>query len=159
TNIFNLYVNNGSLYVLKESIANQGTSATDHSFLRSDDHGQTFVPMDAALEECNGGFCEHLSPTQAMFVGRSIIVNAGGPENLQITRDNGATWSSLLGSMHRLLCMSQALEIVSDRVILGGDCVEMGFLQKGLLRLDTGNWVQPPTNVVYPDLQVRNILS
>ncbi len=30
--IFNLYVHNGSLYVLKESIANQGTSATDHSF-------------------------------------------------------------------------------------------------------------------------------
>jgi hypothetical protein len=158
-NIFNLYVNNGSLYVLKESVANEGTSATDHSFLRSDDHGQTFVPIDDSLEECNSGYCEHLSPTQAMFVGRSIIVNAGGPGNLQITRDSGASWTSLLGSMHRLLCMSQALEIVGDRVIVGGDCLETGFLQQGFLRFDARAWAQPPANVVYPDLQVRSVLS
>ncbi len=43
--ITNLYVHNNALYVLKRSEETRGTQATDHSFLKSEDRGATFIRL------------------------------------------------------------------------------------------------------------------
>ena len=157
-NIFNLYVHGGALYVLKESVANQGTTATDHAFLRSDDHGATFVPLDNPLQECLGGFCEYLAATEAMFVDGSILINAGGA-NLLVTNDGGASWTPLIGSLHRTTCSPQPFELIVSRVVVGGDCLDTPYLQSGLVRPDLLEWAQSPTDVATPELQNRTVLT
>jgi hypothetical protein len=154
-NIFNLYVNNGSLYVLKESIATQGGPATDHSFLRSDDHGATFVPLDSQLQECIQDSCEFLAPTQAIFKNGLIFVNAGAGGNLFVTANNGASWTALMGSFHRMLADWQALELINNRMLVGGASFEEGYLQGGALRPDFLGWKQLPSDVVAPNLANR----
>jgi hypothetical protein len=46
--LLNLYDHNNALYVLKHFKATLGR-ATNHSFLKSEDRGATFIPMDGAL--------------------------------------------------------------------------------------------------------------
>ena len=157
TNIFRLYVHRGSLYILKESVANQGNAATDHSILRSDDHGSTFVPIDGALQECGSGFCEYLAATEALFVGRSIIINAGY-NSLLITDDNGGSWTSLLGGFHRGLCAAQPFELVGHRMIIGGDCpLESGFIESGIITTDMLGWTMLPKAAGSPDMNDRGV--
>lgn len=157
TNIFRLYVHQGSLYILKESVANQGDAATDHSILRSDDHGSTFVPIDGALQECGSGFCEYLAATEALFVGRSIIMNAGY-NSLLITDDNGGSWTSLLGGFHRGVCAAQPFELVGRRMIIGGDCpLESGFIESGILTTDMLGWTMVPEAAGTPDMNDRGV--
>jgi hypothetical protein len=157
-NIFNLYVHDGSLYVLKESIATQGSSATDHSFLRSDDHGVTFVPLDNGLEECLSGYCEYLSPIEAIVKNGLIFINAGAGENLFVTANNGLSWTPLMGSFHRMIGGYQAFELTSNRMVVGGDSLDDGYLRTGTLNADMLTWDQPPANVAAPDLQGRPTL-
>jgi photosystem II stability/assembly factor-like uncharacterized protein len=159
TNIFRLYVHLGSLYVLKESVANAGTAATDHSILRSDDHGSTFVPIDGALQECGTGFCEYLAATQAMFVGHSLIVNAGF-SNLLITDDNGESWTPLLGGFHRGFCAAEPFEMIGHRMIVGGDCpLENGFIESGILSSNRSGWVESPALADTPNMNLRSVLT
>jgi hypothetical protein len=154
--IYNVYVDNGSLYVLKESMATQGPAA-DHAFLRSDDHGVTFVPLDDALQECIGGLCEFLAPTQAIFKNGVVLTNAGGT-NLFVTANNGASWTPLMGGFHRSLCSPQAFEIVNDRILVGGDCpLDFTYLKSGTLRPNLLAWEQFPSDATTPDLQNRNV--
>ena len=157
-NIYNLYVNNGSLYVLKESIATQGREATDHSFLRSDDHGATFVPMDYGLQECLGDYCEFLAPSQAIFKTGLIFINAGAGNNLFVTANNGSSWTPLLGSFDRKLGNWQAFELMNDRMMVGGEALDQGYLQRGTLRADMLGWKQAPTDATSPSLTNRGPL-
>jgi hypothetical protein len=157
-NIFNLYVHDGSLYVLKQSIATDSGPATDHSFLRSDDHGTTFVPLDNGLEECISGSCEYLAPTEAIFQNGLIFINAGAGENLFVTSDNGSSWTPLMGSFHRMIGDYEAFELIGNRMVLGGDSLDDGYLKRGTLNADMLTWDQPPANVAAPDLQNRPAL-
>jgi hypothetical protein len=95
--ITNLYVHNNVLYVLKHGEQTRTERAIDHSFLRSEDHGQNFIPMDEELEECFGGYCCFLTPTQAVFKDGVIFLNAGGGNHLQATPDHGKNWIVLSG--------------------------------------------------------------
>jgi hypothetical protein len=157
-NIYNLYVNNGLLYVLKESIAAEGESATDHSFLRSDNHGETFVPLDGGLEECNSGFCEFLAPTEALFRNGLIFINAGAGDNLFVTPDNGASWTALLGSFHRKIGNYQSFGLTGNRMIVGGESLDQGYLRSGILRPDMLGWKESPADVSAPSLANRGPL-
>jgi hypothetical protein len=158
TNIFHLYVHQSSLYVLKESVANQGDSATDHSILRSDDHGSTFVPMDGALQECGSGFCEFLSASEALFVGKSMIINAGF-NNLLITDNNGGSWTPLIGGFHRGTCAAQPFELIDHRLVIGGECLDTGFIKSGILSSDMRGWEQPPNACGSPEMNLRGVLT
>lgn len=161
TAITNLYVHNNTLYVLKRSLETPGTRAIDHSFLKSEDHGATFVSMDAALEYCLGGYCSFLSSTQAIFKDNLIFLNAGGGGNLQVTNNNGASWIPLLGTLALYVCSDQPFEIIGNRVLIGGECpLDFAYLRGGTLRPDFLDWASPeqrPTNVITPNLQNRNI--
>jgi hypothetical protein len=159
--ITNLYVHNNTLYVLKRSKETPGTRATDHSFLRSEDHGATFIPMDAALEYCLGGYCPFLSPTEAIFKDNLIFLNAGGAPNLQVSNNNGTSWIPLLGSLAANACYDQSFEIINNRVLVGGECpLDIAYIRGGTLRPDLLGWAsqeQRPTNVVTPNLGNRNV--
>jgi len=161
TTITNLYVHNNTLYVLKLSKETRGTRATDHSFLRSEDRGATFIPMDAALEYCLGGYCSFLSPTEAAFKDNLIFLNAGGAPNLLVSNNNGASWIPLLGSLATNACYYQSFEIIGNRVLIGGECpLDIAYIRGGTLRPDSLGWAsqeQRPTNVVTPNLQNRNV--
>jgi hypothetical protein len=156
--IQNLYVHNNSLYILKRSEETMGSPATDHSFLRSDDHGVTFFPMDGGLEYCFGGYCSFLTPTQAIFKNNLIFLNAGGGVNLLVTNNNGASWFPLLGSLQTQICYFQSFELISNRMLVGGECpLDFAYLRAGTLRPDLLRWTQQPTSVITPDLGNRNI--
>ena len=161
TSITNLYVHNNTLYVLKRSLETRGTRATDHSFLRSEDRGATFIPMDAALEYCLGGYCSFLSPTQAVFKDNLIFLNAGGATNLQVSNNNGASWMPLLGTLAANACYDQSFEIINNRALIGGECpLDTAYLKGGTLRPDLLGWASPeqrPTDVVAPNLGNRNV--
>ena len=159
--ITNLYVHNNTLYVLKYSEETRGTQATHHSFLRSEDRGQTFIPMDAALHYCLGGYCSFLTPTQALFKDNLIFLNAGGGQNLQVSNNNGASWIPLLGTLASYACSEQPFELINTRVLIGGECpLDIAYLRGGTLRPDLLGWASPeqqPTNVITPNLQNRNV--
>ncbi|MEJ7861050.1 MAG: hypothetical protein WKF90_05370 [Pyrinomonadaceae bacterium] len=159
--ITNLYVHNNTLYVLKYSEETRGTQATDHSFLRSEDRGQTFIPMDAALHYCLGGYCSFLTPTQALFKDNLIFLNAGGASNLQVSNNNGASWIPLLGTLASNACTEQPFELINTRVLIGGECpLDIAYLRGGTLRSDLLDWASPeqrPINVITPNLQNRNV--
>lgn len=159
--ITNLYVHNNTLYVLKLSKETQGTRATDHSFLRSDDRGATFIPMDAALEYCLGVYCSFLSPTEAIFKDNLIFINAGGAPNLLVSNNNGASWIPLLGGLASNACYDQSFEIINNRALIGGECpLDVAYLRAGTLRPDLLGWASQehrPSNVAAPNLGNRNV--
>ncbi len=100
--IFNLYVHNNSLYVLKDTVESFGPP-TDHAFFRSDDHGASFVPIDSGLTECLGGYCRYLASYNALFKDDLIFLNAGGGNNLQVSNDNGLSWRPLFGNIEWII--------------------------------------------------------
>ncbi len=159
--ITNLYVHNNTLYVLKYSEETRGTQATDHSFLRSEDRGQTFIPMDSGLEYCLGGYCSFLMPTEAIFKDNLIFLNAGGAPNLQVSNNNGENWIPLLGSLETRACYQQVFEIIENRVLVGGECpLDVAYIRGGTLRSDFLDWASPeqrPRNVITPYLGNRNV--
>jgi hypothetical protein len=159
--IIKLYVHNNALYVLKYSKDTLGR-ADDHSFLKSEDRGATFVPMDGALEYCFRGYCSFLTPTQAIFKDNLIFLNAGAGLNLQVSNNNGASWIPLLGTLEPNVCYQQPFEIIGTRVLVGRECpLDFGYLRGGTLCPDLLDWLSPshrPTSVVTPYLANRNVL-
>jgi hypothetical protein len=159
--ITNLYVHNNVLYVLKYSEVTYGSRATDHSFLKSEDHGATFIPMDGALEDCYAGYCSFLTPTEAIFKDNLIFLNAGAGLNLQVSNNNGASWIPLSGNLKPNVCYHPAFEIIGTRVLVGGECpLDFAYLRGGTLRPDLLDWASPeqrPKAVTTPNLENRNV--
>src|SRR5262245_46012590 len=75
--ILNLYVHNNTLYVLKVGEETMSSPPTEHSFLESTDHGNTFTALDNGLSYCLSGYCAFLTSTVARFVDPLIFLNAG----------------------------------------------------------------------------------
>jgi hypothetical protein len=159
--IQNLYVHNNTLYVLKYSEEVRGKRATDHSFLKSEDRGATFIPMDGALEYCVAGYCSFMMPTQAIFKDNLIFLNAGAGLNLQVSNNNGASWIPLSGNLAPGSCSEPPFEIIGTRVLMGGECpLDFAYLRAGTLRPDLLDWLSPqhrPVDVVAPYLSNRNV--
>ncbi|HUF17897.1 MAG TPA: hypothetical protein VMS12_07630 [Thermoanaerobaculia bacterium] len=151
-----LYLHDGSLYVLKQGEEVQGTAATDHTFLRSDDGGETFVPMDAGLEACYGGYCGFMNSSQAAFEGERIYLNAGG--NFIVSPDAGESWTALVGEMTPAACYDPSFELIGNRVLLGGECpLDQAWIRAGELEDGALRWTSEPESVITPDLENRNI--
>ena len=155
--VINLYVHQNVLYVLKYGEAATNGPATDHTFLKSVDHGATFVPIDNGLEECIGKFCNYLTPTQALFKDDLIYLNAGGGPNLMYSSNGGASWTPLLGSLQAMTCNFQPFELVGTRMLVGGMCLDEAYLKGGILRSDLMGWTQLPTDAGTPPLGLRSV--
>jgi hypothetical protein len=153
--IIKVYVHQGVLYVLKYGQETKGGPATEHSFLKSVDHGSTYIPIDNGLQECLENYCYYLTPTQAQFKDDLIYLNAGGGPNLMFSNNGGASWTSLLGTMQQMTCSSQAFELVATRMLVGGLCLESAYLRGGTLQPDLMSWTQLPANVSTPSLGAR----
>jgi hypothetical protein len=158
--ITNLYVHNNVLYVLKVGEETNSGPATDHSFLKSEDHGQTFIPLDKNLEYCLSGYCMFLTPTRAKFIGSLIFLNAGSGRNLLVSKDQGASWSALSGSLQFYSCSEPAFELIDNRVLMGGECpLDVAYLWGGTLRADLLGWAEGGElkPVSTPPLSNRNV--
>jgi hypothetical protein len=152
--IFNLYVHNNSLYVLKDTVELLGPP-TDHAFFRSDDHGASFVPMDNGLTECLGGYCRYLASYNALFKDDLIFLNAGGGNNLQVSNDNGLSWRPLLGNIEWTIgCQYLSFELIDNKLLTGGDCTESAYINAGILRPGLLSWQRQPTTVSMPGFQL-----
>lgn len=163
--ITNLYVRNNVLYVLKHGEQTRTERAIDHSFLRTEDQGQSFIPMDEELEDCHGGYCSFLTPTQAVFKDGLIFLNAGGGRNLQVTPDQGKSWIALSGSLEAQVCSDPAIEIISEgadrRALIGGECpLDFAYLEHGTLRQDMLGWATngEPRRIEIPEFGNRNVM-
>jgi hypothetical protein len=158
--ITNLYVHNNVLYVLKVGEWTSSGPAVEHSFLKSEDRGNTFTPLDKDLESCLGASCGFLTPTHAEFVGSLIFLNAGSGRNLLVSKDQGASWLALSGSLQPYSCSEPAFELIDNRVLMGGECpLDFAYLWGGTLRQDFMGWaaggeLKP---VSTPPLSNRNV--
>lgn len=155
--INNLYVHEGALYVLKDGEASSGPG-NDHTFLRSDDGGVTFTPLDRQFETCVSGICQFMSPSEASFRGRDIILAAGG--NVVASEDGGSNWKALIGFVEPAACYDPSFAWVDRRILVGGECpLDTAYIRAGTLlpgRLDwDGNG--EPRPVITPDLENRNV--
>ncbi len=156
-NIFNIYVHNNSLYLLKDTVSAEGVP-TDHGFLRSDDHGASFVPMDNGLVDCLGTSCSYLTSFHALFKDNLIFLNAGQGNNLQVSNDNGMTWIPLIGTIQKYIgCGDQSFGLVENRMLIGGTCLETGYIKSGLLRPNLTGWYRRPTDSLTPNLNPNGI--
>lgn len=155
--LINVYVHENILYVLKYGEDTVGGPATDHTFLKSADHGATFVPIDNGLEECIGKFCYYLTPTEAIFRDNLIYLNAGGGHNIMLSNNGGASWTPLLGTIQQYLCYPQPMALLGNRMLIGGICLDTPYLNGGTLRSDLMGWTDLPTAVNFPALGLRAV--
>ncbi len=143
-NFYNLYVRNNVLYILKDGGDPRSNTLEAHSFLKSTDHGETFVPLDEGLKWCFQQWCGYLYATEAFFSDNLIFLAAGGGNNFFVTQDEGKNWKLLQGFAEPASC-SCAFEMIGSKVLFGGECpLDFAFLKVRTLRPDmldwTGSW-------------------
>jgi hypothetical protein len=158
--IVNLYFHNNTLYVLRAPGYITSCPSTDHSFLRSSDHGNSFIALDNGLSWQFGDHCTFLLPTVARFVDSLIFLNAGSGKNLLVTKDQGASWFALSGSIEPQFCSEPAFELIDNRIVLGGECpLDFAYILGGTLQPDLLSWAPQGElkPVSTPALDNRNI--
>lgn len=159
--ILNLQVHNNVLYVLKAGTEIKTNAIEEHTFLKSTDRGQTFIPLDEKLKKCWGDYCEYLYATHVFFRNDLMFLAAGGGNNLFVTRDEGKNWTILYGAMDRIVCYDAAIEIVGRKVLFGGECpLDFAYLLVGTLREDMLGWADggTPRQVMgLNEMQNRNV--
>ena len=160
--ILNLYVHQNVLYVLKVGGDPRSNTLDAHSFLKSTDHGQTFIPLDEALKWCyNGEFCQYMYVSQIFFRNNLIFITSGGGPNFYVSNDEGKSWKVLLGYSEPAVCSGIAVEIIGRKVLLGGECpLDFAFLKVGTLREDMLGWADggyPHDVMDVKELQNRNV--
>jgi hypothetical protein len=155
--ILDLAVGDGALWVGKETEEVTGR-ASDHSFLRSTDGGTTFAPVDAALENCFGGFCRFMPVSQIKLHEGRIYATAGG--NVVVTSDGGASWTALVGFLEPQACYDPTIELAGDRLLIGGECpLDVAYIRHGTLSGEGTGFVPggEPRDALTPVLENRNV--
>ena len=160
--ILNLYVHKNVLYVLKVGGDPRSNTLEAHSFLKSTDHGQTFIPLDEALSWCfKDEFCQYMHVSQAFFKDDLIFITSGGGNNFYVSRDEGKSWIVLLGFSQPAACTDVTFEIIGRKVLLGGECpLDFAYLRVGTLREDMMAWADggfPREVMGLKELQNRNV--
>jgi hypothetical protein len=159
--IFDLLVHNNKLFVLKHSQAVLSNQPTEHSVLKSEDRGATFVPADNGLKYCRSdGYCLFLEATQALSKNNLIFFNAG--IGVQVSSNEAASWIPLTGGLVWAGCGQSVFEIVNTRLFTGGECpLDVAYLRGISLRPDLLAVLPPeqqPSPIVVPSLDNRNVM-
>lgn len=153
--IRNLVIHDGALYVLKATAEAVGGPSTDRGLLRTVDGGATFEPLDDGLEECLGGYCSYLSPSEAAFDGDTLFSNAGG--NF-LARSGSGPWVALVGSLQQQACYDPSFAVNGTSVLIGGECpLDTAYVRRARLREGMLEWEQPPADAITPSLGNRNV--
>lgn len=160
--ILNLYVHQNVLYVLKVGGDPRSNTLDAHSFLKSTDHGQTFIPLDERLQWCyQGEDCQYMHVSQVFFRDNLTFVTSGGGSNFYVSKDEGKSWIVLLGFPEPAVCGDVAVEIIGRKVLLGGECpLDFAYLAVGTLREDMLGWADggfPRQVMGWKELQNRNV--
>jgi hypothetical protein len=159
--ILNLYVHQNVLYVLKVGGDPRSNTLEAHSFLKSNDHGQTFIPLDESLQWCFQGYCEYMHVTTVFFRDNLMFVTSGGGNNFYVSKDEGKSWIVLMGFPEPASCSDVAVEIIGRKVLFGGECpLDFAYLGVGTLREDMLGWADggSPRQVMgWKELQNRNV--
>ncbi|HEU4933130.1 MAG TPA: hypothetical protein VFT48_13700 [Pyrinomonadaceae bacterium] len=160
--ILNLYVHQNVLYVLKVGGDPRSNTLEAHSFLKSTDHGQTFIPLDEGLKWClEGEFCQYMHVSQALFRNNLIFITSGGGNNFYVSNDEGKSWKVLMGFSEPASCSDVAVEIIGRKVLMGGECpLDFAYLRVGTLREDMLGWADggfPREVMGLKELSNRNV--
>ena len=152
-------VNEGALYVAKGT-GNEAATSSEHTLVKSIDHGATFTSLDAALLDCSLEPCGYLVPTRIAFGPDHIYVNAGG--NVLVSDDDGASWQQLYGLQSNGKPAAQVCPVKFERsgtsMFLGGECpLDVGWISRGTLTADLLAWDEEPRAVTAPELENRNV--
>jgi hypothetical protein len=159
--ILNLYVHENVLYVLKVGGDPRSNTLEAHSFLKSTDHGQTFIPLDEALQWCYQDYCEYMLTTHVFFREKLIFLASGGGNNFYVSKDQGKNWIVLFGFPEPAVCSEAAIEMIGRKVLFGGECpLDFAYLRVGTLREDMLGWAEDgfPRQVMgLQELENRNV--
>jgi len=159
--ILNLYVHQNVLYVLKLGGDPRSNTLEAHSFLKSTDHGQTFIPLDESLQWCFQDYCEYMPVSKVFFRDNLIFVTSGGGNNFYVSKDEGKSWIVLMGFPEPAVCSDAAVEIIGRKVLVGGECpLDFAYLRVGTLREDMLGWADggfPRQVMGVKELQNRNV--
>lgn len=150
--IQNFYVINDTWFLLKEP------SADGRVFMRSNDEGATWQPMDDGLEIVSGNHKTRLVATRMTQQQNVVFLNAGGGINFMSSSDGGKCWSSLVGNMSIQMASAGKFLVQETNVILGGEApLDMAYLNKGELHINGVQWIKQPQSVAPDGLENRNI--
>lgn len=151
-----LYADEQSVWVLKETGAYAPGSTPDPALLRTDDAGNSFVPLDDALEACIGDLCQRMAGSELVFRDERLYYVAGG--NVLATEEGGANWVALVGFLEPQLCYDPSIEVIGDRVLVGGECpLDVAYIRAGTLKPGLLEWSSEPQPVLTPELENRNV--
>ena len=101
-----------------------------------------------------------LMPTHAEFVNGLIFLNAGSGRNLLVSKDGGASWFALSGSLELYSCSEPAFELIDSRVLMGGECpLDFAYIWGGTLRSNLLEWADGGNlkPVSTPPIENRNV--
>jgi len=153
--INDIYVEDDGLYVLKQG----EPAAGGHCFLYSSDQGETFQPLDSALQMEQAGTRSFLIPTRMIKAGGTFFLNAGGGGNVLVSTDRCRSWRLLNGSMGTQIGCSPGEIFLNDHELtIGGECpLDFAYLQKGLLSPSFDAWQTALQWVAPRDISNRNV--
>jgi hypothetical protein len=139
--ILNLYVHENVLYVAKAGGDPRSNTLDAHSFLKSTDHGQTFIPLDEGLKWCFRDDCQYMYVSQVFFINNLIFITSGGGSNFYVSNDGAKSWRVLMGFSEPAVCSDVAIAIIGRKVLMGGECpLDFAYLGVGTLREDMLGW-------------------
>lgn len=156
--INNIYVYSNALYVLISPPLVPPGMTPEHALLESDDHGQTYFPIDDGLLTCDRSGCGYLSSSELIVRPTALFVNAGAGRNLLVSKDTGKNWVALSGSIAGMVCTFSPFELIGPVVLQGGECpLDSAFLDIGILSPNMTGLVKDLAPAQTPDLENRNI--
>lgn len=147
----------GYVYVLVGNGTN--VASPNPVLMRSPDHGETFLPLDAALGDCSRGTCQYLVGYHIEVVPGALFAELGG--NLLVTPDEGQHWWQLHGTPANGVPDAQVCPLVftvsGTLVYLGSECpLDEGWISSGRVAANLLSWDQPPRRSTI-QLENRNV--
>lgn len=110
--------------------------ASDRSIQMTRDFGSTFSNLDNGLERCSSyegtTWCRYNPTSHTQLRGETIVTNVGGGGSIAVSKDGGATYTSLDGSpILDPRCYFGEFTFIGPRQILkGGECpLDAAYLQ------------------------------
>jgi photosystem II stability/assembly factor-like uncharacterized protein len=110
--------------------------ASDRSIQVTRDFGATFSNLDNGLERCSSyegtTWCRYNPASHTQLRGETIVTNVGGGGSIAVSKDGGATYTSLDGSpIFDPFCYFGEFTFIGPRQILkGGECpLDAAYLQ------------------------------